>query len=382
MYNYRHFSIAMIYMRLAVFMLLARVACYVDRAQPFAALLAVFIGDAILCFSLSAASDFDSATILWTFVAITELNVDFFLAVGLRGPIQIPYRVDVTMQRVYALILAPMGGIVIQMFLKTSSTRNSSKPQQHMIPSLPLQTLFGFASLILLMMFGMIFSALHEGVLESMDLAGRSEVQKALLIVLLKVLGYTIWLAGACAIMLLEMYDGQSPSRLTAVMCNSVGATLICFIVLRRFSNRPINWIEVLWWIMTFAPWTLLYCIHDKEPISAIFGLVVIVSILNIAQAWDVLGTLDMFLVSSLNIHSDNNGSSGNSNGETTERSIFEEEPESRMIPSNNDTGTLRGGQLEQLVGDNSFGNHDAEQMSLIPICATETRESINYSAI
>ena len=286
MYNYRHFSIAMIYMRLAVFLLLARVAWYVDRAQPLAALLAVFIGDAILCFALSAASDIDSATILWTFVAVTELHLDFFLAVGLRGPIQIPCRIEHTMRRVYPLILAPLGGVTIQTFFLLSKAPSS----------LP-QILFGFASMILLMTLGMLFYSLHEGVLNIMGTTSRSEVEKAALIVVLKLLGYTIWLSGACLLVLLEEEkEDQSSSELTIIMCRSIGAALICFLLLRRIADRPRDWVEFLWCVMVTLPWTLMFWLRkinggkDTTPMKALSTIVVIVSILNVAQSLDVLG--------------------------------------------------------------------------------------------
>ena len=328
MYNYRHFSIAMIYMRLAVFLLLARVAWYVDRAQPLAALLAVFIGDAILCFALSAASDIDSATILWTFVAATELNLDFFLAVGLRGPIQIPCRIGHTMRRVYPLILAPLGGITVQTFLLLSKASSST------------QILFGFASMILLMTFGMLFYSLHEGILDIMGTADRSEVKKAALVVVLKLLGYTIWLSGACLLVLLEEEkEDQSSSGPTILMCRCIGATLICFLLLRRIADRPRDWVEFLWCVMVTLPWTLIFWLRkindgkDTTPMMALSTIVVIVSILNVAQSLDVMGVSDRLW--SFNIRGVLTGTSN----ETDERSATDNDHDDRHDEPEDENG-------------------------------------------
>ncbi|KAG7342918.1 hypothetical protein IV203_020863 [Nitzschia inconspicua] len=264
--TYRSFSEAMIFMRFSIFLMLSRVACYVDRAQPISALLAVFIGDAILCFALSAASDVESAAILWGFVAITELHVDLFLAVGLRGPLQIPYRLENVIDRFYAVLLAPIGAILIDAFCHTKTNE---------------EWLYIFSSLVLMTLFGMLFMAFKNDVVNHMRL--RSHFEKASLLILLKLLGYTLWTIGAC---LLDEPNLHRQSFVTNVMGYMVGAALFCFLNLRSLAGRRHNVVEGIWFAFSVAPFLLPHFIKDSTPLVFLSIHVILVSILNMIETW------------------------------------------------------------------------------------------------
>jgi hypothetical protein len=264
--TYRSFSQAMIFMRVSVFLMLSRVACYVDLAQPISALLAVFIGDAILCFALSAASDVESAAILWGFVAMTEFHVDLFLAVGLRGPLQIPYRLENVMDRFYAVLLAPIGAIVISAFSNTISNE---------------QCLYTFSSLVLMILFGMLFLALKEDVVNRMR--QRSHFEKASLLMLLKLLGYTLWMVGAC---LLDEPTPLTQSFTTNLTGWMVGSAIVCFLNLRSLAGRRHNVVESIWIIFSVAPFLLSHFIQDSTPLVLLSIYVILVSILNMIETW------------------------------------------------------------------------------------------------
>jgi hypothetical protein len=264
--TYKGFSQSMIVMRTSIFLMLSRVACYVDRAQPISALLAVFIGDAILCFALSAASDVESAAILWGFVVITELHVDLFLALGLRGPLQIPYRLENTMDQFYAVLLAPIGAVAIHTFCKSSTDEEG---------------LYGLSSLILLILFGMLYFAFKEDVANNMR--QRSHFEKASLLILLKLMGYTFWTIGAC---LLVEPDLLSQSFTTTLMGWMVGAALLCLHNLRTLAGRDHDCGEVIWVIFAITPFLLSHFITDSTPLVFLSIYVILVSILNMLETW------------------------------------------------------------------------------------------------
>lgn len=270
--TYREFSLGMIYMRLAVFLLLARVACYIDRAQPVSALLAVFIGDAILCYVLSAASDVESAAILWGFVAVTELHVDLFLAVGLRGPLQVPYRLESTLERFYAVILAPVGAIVMNSFCKTKTDE---------------ETLFAILSVILMILMGMLYCALQEPTIIYMR--PRSHFEKAILLTLLKLLGLFLWII--CACLMIEP-DIHKQSDMTDLMGWMVGASLLCFLNLRSLAGRRHDLVEAIWIILAITPFILIRVVRDSTPLLFVSVYIIFVSILNMIEAWYNVGTL------------------------------------------------------------------------------------------
>jgi len=271
--NYREFSESMILLRASVFLMLARVACYVDRAQPIAALLAVFIGDAILCFALSAASDVESAAILWGFVAITELHVDLFLAAGLRGPLQIPYRLENTMDRFYAVLFAPIGAIVIDTFCNTSTKQES---------------LYAFSSLVMMTLFGMLYFAFKENIVNSMR--QRSQFEKASLLILLKMLGYALWTITAC---LLVEPNLNIQSFTTNLMGWMVGAALFCFLNLRSLAGRRHDYVGVIWFIFSTIPFLLARFVTSGTPMVLLSIYVTMISILNMLEAWHIFEALE-----------------------------------------------------------------------------------------
>lgn len=255
--------------------MLSRVACYVDRAQPISALLAVFIGDAILCFALSAASDVESATILWGFVAVTELHVDLFLAVGLRGPLQIPFRLETIMDRFYAVLLAPIGAIVIDAFCHTKTNE---------------QCLYTFSSLVLMILFGMLYMAFKDDIVARVR--QRSHFEKASLLVLLKLLGYTLWTIGAC---LLDEPNVHSQSFTTSVMGWMVGAALFCLLNLRTVAGRPHNLIGCVWIVFSLSSFLLSQFVRDSSPLVNLSIYVIMVSILNVIETWHNFEHLEIF---------------------------------------------------------------------------------------
>jgi hypothetical protein len=300
--TYRGFSEAMIFMRVSIFLMLSRVACYVDRAQPISALLAVFIGDAILCFALSAASDVESAAILWGFVAITELHVDLFLAVGLRGPLQIPYRFENIMNRFYAVLLAPIGAIAIDAFCHTKTNE---------------QCLYIFSSLVLMILFGMLYYSFKEDIENRMR--QRSHFEKASLLMMLKLLGYTLWTIGAC---LLDEPNLHTHSFTSNVMGWMVGAALFCFFNLRSLAGRRHNMVEGIWIVFSVAPFLLCHFFQNSTPLVLLSIYVILVSILNMIETWQNFEQIEFF-------------QAGNTTDATRRDALSEEEPLLR-IPERN----------------------------------------------
>jgi hypothetical protein len=271
--TYLEFSLGMIYMRLTVFLLLARVACYIDRAQPISALLAVFIGDAIICYALSAASDVQSAAILWGFVAVTELHVDLFLAVGLRGPLQVPFHLESTLERFYSVILAPVGAVGMNSLSRTKTKE---------------EIVFAVLSITLMTLLGMLYCAFKGPA--TIYMRRRSHFEKASLLILLKLLGLFLWVAGAC---LMIEPDIDKKSDMTDLMGWMVGASLLCFLNLRIVAGRRHDIVEAIWVIFAFAPFILIRVVRDCSPLLLLSVYVTFVSILYMTEGWYNIGALE-----------------------------------------------------------------------------------------
>jgi hypothetical protein len=269
--QYQNFNLAMIFQRLAVFVMLARVACYVSRAAPICALLCFFISDAILCYTLAGADD-EATVYLWGFAAVMEWLVDFFLAISLSGNLQIAYRLQDTVDHFWAVVLAPLGAIAVAAFTKNNNNDNDN-----------YSILFLASSVLLLTLFGLLYYGLKEAAYSN-AMEQSSHVYRALLLMLLKLLGLALWSVGGCLSVLLLDNDGNL--YISNLLGWSVGGSLILFLLLRVFAGRPHDWLEVLWILATWATYFFASTLPPTSPMVQLSVYVVLVSILNILESW------------------------------------------------------------------------------------------------
>jgi hypothetical protein len=269
--QYQNFNLAMIFQRLAVFVMLARVACYVSRAAPICALLCFFISDSILCYTLAGADD-ETTVYLWGFAAVMEWLVDFFLAISLSGNLQIAYRLQDTVDHFWAVVLAPLGAIAVAAF-----TRNDNNDKYSI--------LFMASSVLLLTLFGLLYYGLKEAAYS--NAMEQSHVYRALLLMLLKLLGLAVWTVGGCLSVLL--LDNEGNEKISNILGWSVGGSLLLFLLLRVFAGRPHDWLEVLWILATWATYVFASTLPPSSPMVQLSVYVLLVSILNILESWTSL---------------------------------------------------------------------------------------------
>jgi hypothetical protein len=263
--DFQQFSLAMVVLRVAMFVLILRMACAVPRATACCALLAFFTSDSTLCYSL-ALSDRDAAPFLWGFCAVMELLVDFFLAVALSEQLQMPYSLQHTMDHFWAVFLAPLGALAIKLFQGEVTLMHLMAP-------------------MLLLSFGLLYYGLKEAAYEkAME---QSRIFRACLFIVLKLLGLSIWSVGACLMSLV----GDETADLEADLGWSVGGALIWFLILRLFAGRPHDSQEILWVLACCSIALLSVCsVYKSTPTAVILSMyVVLVSILNIAESWTSL---------------------------------------------------------------------------------------------
>jgi hypothetical protein len=265
--DYQRFSFAMIVQRLAFFIMLARVACYVDRAAPLCAFLGFFVADSMLCYAL-AGVDSQVAVYLWGFAAMLELHIDLFLAIALNDSIQVPYRLDKTMDRFWAIVLAPVGAMMVALFTQSRNGNN---------------ILFLFSSITLMILFGLLYFGLKEAVCSNMT--EQSSVHRALLLMLLKILGLALWAVGGCLLVLVDAdADGDEVPYLMNILGWSLEWTLVLFLLLGCFSGRIREWYLLACWLTIIV---LGLVPRKMSPMAFLSMYVLMVSILTLLESFN-----------------------------------------------------------------------------------------------
>jgi hypothetical protein len=271
----REFSLSMIALRMAALFMIARVGCHVTRAGPMCALLGFLTSDAILCFAI-AASDETIAPFLWWFAATLEIPSDLLLTVGLSGSLFIPHNIKATMDRAWVLVLAPLGATAI---LFATNPKSMDDP------------LLLVASLVLQLLFGLLYYDLQASACS--HVTSQSLVHQAILLILTKLLGWTLWTAGACLLVLLTSTSTDTPvstAFIHVLLGWSVGGSLILFLGLRLFGGRPHDQSETFWAISCWTPFVVVSVVPPSRPLFAIVIYLILLSLLNILEAWPNLG--------------------------------------------------------------------------------------------
>jgi hypothetical protein len=281
--TYQQFSMAMIVQRFAVVLILAHVACHVDRVVPLCALLTFLTGDAMLCYALAAASSNGNATMyLWGAASIMELHADLLLAIALRdGSPQIPYRLKTTMDRFWAVLLAPLGAIAVASFFATTQSSDDSADT----------SLFCRSSMLILSLFGLLYFGLKEAVCSHMNT--QSTFHKALLLIVLKMLGLAVWTVGGSLLIFIVAADNtttesQEKPHSMDMLGWSIGGTLSLFLGLRLFAGHPHDVVGLMWALVC---WLAFVFVSVDPPITTsplvfLSFYVVLVAILNILESW------------------------------------------------------------------------------------------------
>ena len=135
----------------------------------------------MLCYALAGAER-DAAIYMWGFAVILELHADLFLAVSLNDNLQVPCRLNSSMDRFWAIVLAPLGAMAIMLFTKSRSST---------------QNLFMFSAIILMTVFALLYFGLKEAVCSRMSDQSFGAIHRSILLLLLKLLGWTIWTVSA-----------------------------------------------------------------------------------------------------------------------------------------------------------------------------------------
>jgi hypothetical protein len=333
------FSTSMIIQRVSIFCMMARVAVYLPRASMFCALLGFFVGDSILCFTFAASAHPIIASYLWGITTVMELGLDFFLLVltlvvgrGNGGGSSsgttttrdrgvppasssssssspyISYNLQWTMDRLWILIVAPMGGIIMTVashmtddFYNNSNHNNNS--------------LLSCSAVLLPSLFALLYLNLQPAVVDHMNRPTASEWGKAMLLTLIKLLGWALWTTGACLLILLllekEEEAGDDDDSHGGVADNddarlsfvhillgwSVGISLWLFRALKALGNigsssRPPRrlledgLLEVVWGLASWAPFLVVYAIPSRRNLDAIAIYLLIVALLNVIESW------------------------------------------------------------------------------------------------
>ena len=380
------FSISMIIQRVSIFVMVARVAIHIPQVSPLCAFLGFFIGDSILCYTLSAA-DTQAAPFLWGFVVIMELHVDFFLLVlngnttptttdrdreyydySYNGILQsqrrqhrlrssLSYDLKLTMDRAWILILAPLGSLMVTLTTNLDC-RNCNK-------------LLICSSITLLVLLAFLYYDLQYTAYEQVTSRG-SELCRALLLTVIKFLGWAIWTVGACLVVLIvrdgrhhrhSQQDGtgnagdndndyeyddeggsygyfgdESGSTIIGVhllLGWSVGGSLILSLALKLFGQRrrPNNGlVQVLWVVACWIPFLVVCFMPSSRTSTAALSIyLVLVSSLNIVEAWINLSSAPIE-------EEERNGSRSESERQPQQRSNNNDDERQRLISSSSTT--------------------------------------------
>ena len=329
------FSLSMIVQRVAVFMMTARIAIQVPRAGAMCALLGFITTDAILCFAL-AASDASVAPYLWFFAAVLEVHGDLLLALSLQGSLVVPCNVKLSMDRAWALILAPLGATLVSVMIRPASSSMDQDGIQIV------------SSITLLVLFGCLYFDLQS---DSVDhvVASRSPFHQALLLLLIKFLGWAMWTVGACIFMDLDTThpssdDPSSISSRSAALTTStikyrhsmvgwsVGSAIILFFCLRLFGGRPHDRLEVYWSICCWIPFVVVTVIPPRCHSISMTIYMILISSLNMAESCT-------HLVDPTTINDENNNGNGQDHPDDDDDADADDETQ-HLLPFSSSTST------------------------------------------
>jgi hypothetical protein len=142
--------------------------------------------------------------------------------------------------------------------------------------------LFMASSVLLLTLFGLLYYGLKEAAYS--NAMEQSHVYRALLLMLLKLLGLALWTVGGC--LSLFLLDNADNTYISNILGWSVGGSLILFLMLRVFAGRPHDWLEVLWILATWATYLFARILPPTSPMVQLSAYVVLVASLNILESW------------------------------------------------------------------------------------------------
>jgi hypothetical protein len=283
----REFSLAMIVQRLAVAVMLAKIAIYIPRTGAFCALVFFFNFDVIICFMLAGA-DTMVAPSLWAFAALMEILVDLFLALGLQGSLFIPYNLKATMDRAWVLVWAPLGATLVSLLTIPYGSSGGGEGQQQ--GEQQQRAIVVVAALTLQILFCFLYYDFYEDAL--FHAANQSRFHEATLVILTKILGWAVWTVGASLLILLDDPTTTSSPRNHNILGWSVGCTLLLFLGLRLYAGRPHDGLEVLWVVAYWIPFAVVSFGSPTTPLVSLSMYLLVVSILNICESWSSMCTL------------------------------------------------------------------------------------------
>jgi hypothetical protein len=281
----REFSLAMIVQRLAVAVMLAKIAIYLPRTGAFCALVFFFNFDVIICFMLAGA-DTEVAPSLWAFAALMEILVDLFLALGLQGSLFIPYNLEATMDRAWVLVWAPLGATLVSVLtIPYGGSQGQQQPGEQQQRAIVV-----VASLTLQILFCFLYYDFYEDAL--LHAANQSRFHEATLVILTKILGWALWTVGASLLVLLDDPTTTSSPRNHNILGWSIGCTLLLFLGLRLYAGRPHDGLEVLWVVACWIPFAVVSFGSPTTPLVSLSAYLLVVSILNICESWSSMRAL------------------------------------------------------------------------------------------
>ena len=199
-------------------------------------------------------------------MAVLELHIDWFLAIALSDSIQVPYRLEKTMDRFWAVILAPLGGMMVTLL---TNSRNGN------------QLLFLVSSITLMVLFGLLYFGLKETACS--NAMEQPSSHRACLLMLLKILGLALWAVGGTLLVLVDA-DGDQIPYLMNILGWSLEWSLVLFLLLNCFSGRvQKNWKILLVWLLMIALGLIL---RRLPPLLFLSAYVLIVSLLTLLESF------------------------------------------------------------------------------------------------
>lgn len=243
---YQQFSLFMGLLRFSVIVMFARVAVYVWRAASLCILVVFFLGNSFLCFTLATISDRKSILILWGIGAIVESLMDFFLALCLGRWSHVPIAMSFTIDRFWAVILAPLGSVSVVTFLQSMSNSPAGGGEQHTDPAA-----FRVSAVLLMALFGVLFYNLKHAISDRLNSC--HFFLQTLGLLHMKLLGLALWTVGANLCILVKLLgvldtspkdDVQHHMDLLAL---SVLFALVLFFAWKSCNGHPYELGEVVW---------------------------------------------------------------------------------------------------------------------------------------
>jgi hypothetical protein len=145
------------------------------------------------------------------------------------------------------------------------------------------------ASCVLQMLFGFLYYDLQTAACTHVE--SQSRLQKAVLLILTKLLGWALWTAGACLLVLLTTSSDVGSTDTTGtpfihmLLGWSVGGALVLFWGLRHFGGRPHDRLTIIWAFFCGTPFVIVSVVPPSQPLLAIGMYLILLSLLHILEA-------------------------------------------------------------------------------------------------